>query len=151
MAALTTNTPLRVTVFNNSTARVPVKASSTILQGSLVGLNAGYARAAASGSTPDAFEGIALHNGAVGGATDGVTYCDVVKEGILHQVDVLGASLGSATVGIGAIVYSFSDNVADLRVSSGTNTNVIVGKIHSYDPESQKWNVYFQAASLRSV
>jgi uncharacterized membrane protein (Fun14 family) len=143
MAALAAAKTRNITPSNNGWAimRVPVKATSQIYKGGVVGLASGYARAYVQ-SSGDIFVGIALED-ALGGATDGVVFVDVVIEGFVW----LAAITGSTGLGdLGDTVYASSDN--DFTETS-TN-NVAIGKIVQYDA-ANLFGVFFQSSLVRSI
>lgn len=97
---------------------LPVKASSTIYEGSAVGASAGYARALVAA---DQFLGFALAK-AVGGTSDGDVRVNVRSAGRVQL------TVTAAVTDIGADVYASDDGTFTLTATS----NSFVGKIHRW-------------------
>lgn len=97
----------------------PVKASSTIYEGSAVGSSAGYARALTAGDT---FLGFALAK-AVGGSADGDVKVNVRTAGRV-QLSVTSA----AVTDISRDVYASDDGTFSFEATN----NTLIGKVHRY-------------------
>lgn len=97
---------------------LPVKASSTIYEGSAVGINAGYARALVAA---DQFQGFALAK-AVGGSANGDVNVNVRSAGRVQL------TVTAAVTDIGADVYASDDGTFTLTATN----NSLVGKIHRW-------------------
>ena len=135
--ALTQNTPRAYEEgFMND---LPVKASSKIYEGSLVGKSSGYARALVAG---DVFMGIAARGADNSAGANGDINVRVRKNGTI-QVAVTGVT---AVTDEGATVYASDDGTFTLS-STG---NSVVGKIIRW-VSGTTCVVYFEAASVRSI
>ena len=100
---------------------VPVKASSTIYEGSAVGMTSGYARALNAGDDFAGFAQRKADNSAV--ATDGAINCKVISKGLIK------ATLsGVAVTDIGSPVYMSDDGTFTLTQGS----NSYVGVVYRY-------------------
>lgn len=104
-------------LYSNS---LPVKASTEIFLGSLVGLTAGYARQLNAG---DAFVGFADQHINNDVATDGAKRVPVIYKG-LARVTITGV----AVTDVGGDVYASDGNTFTLTA----NGNSLVGKVHRY-------------------
>jgi hypothetical protein len=115
--ALSANTP-RTYEFGELND-LPVKASSTIYQGSAVGITSGYARALVAG---DIFTGFATAK-AVGGSADGDVKVNVQVKGLIKLTIT-----SIAVTDIGKPVYASADGTFTLTQS----TNSRIGTVHRY-------------------
>jgi hypothetical protein len=114
--ALSANTPRSYDV-GDTYNTLPVKASSTIYEGSAVGMTAGYARALVAA---DEFAGFATAK-AVGTGTDGVTQVTVKSRG---RVQLAITSL--AVTDIGQSVYASADGTFTLTQTGNSQVGKVV-------------------------
>lgn len=104
---------------DSNISNLPVKASSTIYEGSAVGLTAGYARALVAG---DIFGGFCLQ-GIIAPATDGVANVAVQRRGLVTL-----AITSLAVTDIGKPVYASDDGTFTLTQS----TNSPIGRVQRW-------------------
>jgi hypothetical protein len=97
--------------------QLPVKATSQIYKGSMVGLVSGYARALVAG---DIFGGVAEEK-VLGGATDGLKKVHVRRSG---RMRVAVSSL--AVTDIGKPVYASADDTFTLTQSTNSPIGVLI-------------------------
>ena len=136
MAALTKDTR-RIYKAKQRAGTVPLKASSTIYEGSAIGDDAsGFGRALVAG---DPFMGFAVQ-GDVGGAADGDEETPVLVEGII-RANIAGITEAN----LGDTVYMSSDN--DFTLTAGGNS--AIGKIDRVISTTVA-EVFFQSDSRAS-
>ena len=126
----------REPVFND----LPVKASTTIYQGTAVGLDSGYARPIADGDTFAGFANAQADNSAGANAAIDVK----VRSQGLVEVDVTGVT---GVSDVDDDVYAADDQTFSITDSG---TDVLIGTIHRH-VSGTKCILAFNAASLRSI
>lgn len=124
------------------TGDYPVKASTLIYQGSLVGDSSGTARALVAA---DEFMGIALWNRAdnSSGAASAINV-KLATQGRLKRQSVTGAS---TVDDVGKKVYASDDNVLTLTSSS----NSLIGKIDRFNTDDSTFDIFFQAVQVNLI
>lgn len=117
-----------------------VMANQTILQGALVVLASGFARAARTGA--DATEagnmqcvGVAYEGGAVGSATNGEVRIEVVSGEFPFANSAAGDAITVAD--IGKAVFVVDDQT--VAKTSATNTRAIAGRVTGIDADGTVW------------
>lgn len=140
MSALGADVMLKfATGMSDTDDKLPVKASSTIYQGSMLGSSSGAARALVGG---DAFMGFAMES-ATGGGTDGAVQVRRRAKGLVVK-PVTGVD---GIDDIGKAVYAANDNDLTLASTGGS----LMGKVHRYLGAdfggSTVCEVYFEATS----
>lgn len=99
---------------------MPIKASTTIYQNSILGISGAVVRNLVAG---DVFAGVALES-AVGTAADAGASVLTRYDGVLRNRPVVGAAVTTVP---GATVYAASNNWADITLSSTGNS--AIGKV----------------------
>lgn len=127
---------LRVFDAGSDLNQLPVKATSQIYKGSIVGLTAGYARALVAG---DIFGGYAEEN-VLGGATDGLNKIHVKRRGLVRV-----AITSLAVTDIGKTAYASDDGTYTLTVS----TNSPIGTIVRWESTGFGWVEFYTGISPR--
>jgi len=100
---------------------LPVKASTTIYEGAMVGLSSGYARGLVAG---DEFQGFAYRQADNSSGSDGDINVQVYHEGLI-SMPVTGVT---GVADVGKAVYASDDGT--LTLTEGSNSKV--GVIHRY-------------------
>lgn len=142
MAALTTDlSSVKITAFGEGYyASLPVKAASTIYQGSAVSDSGGNGLAAAL-TAAENFCGFARHRADNSTGAAGDVWVDLIIGGFIENVSITG---GNGNTDHGVAVYMSDDNTFTLTSSS----NTLVGKVWSYNAATSKFTVRFSAAAL---